>query len=500
MYFRTIIPAVMGSLLVAIHANDARACGGCFHPPTPPTQSGTVVTDHRMIFTISPQATTLYDEIKYAGSPADFAWVLPIHGQVTVGLSSDAVFSALEQATQTSIVSPSLPPCPVSNCPCGFGSFADASAADAASFGGSVTIITQQTIGPYDTVQLKSTDPNALNSWLTANGYDISTNVRPVIAAYVAEGFDFLALKLAPGQGVQAMRPVRVTTPGAGLSLPLRMVAAGTGAIVGITLWVIADGSYEPQNFQFFTISSSELTWDWSINRSNYTTLQVQKEGALGNAAWQIESSLSVSPYAIDNAVLQAPNDYMPLPISDGGASSTTVDGGQAQAADLSVLFPEGTVPMRITRMRSDLAHAALANDLVLQAASDQTVISNVYQVTKSVNAPTCPMPPPCNCGPGGSGGDGGAGRSSGSSSSGGSRGAGGSGLFGGSGGAGNSGSPDGSSNTGNVGSDGGPTANGLSPGGGCAASTSEPGNGALEFIAAGFAGMAVLRARRRRR
>src|SRR5215469_6487769 len=67
---------------------DAHACGGCFDPPTPPEESGTVVTDHQMIFVTAPQQTTLYDMIKYTGSPASFAWVLPIHGAVTIGLSS----------------------------------------------------------------------------------------------------------------------------------------------------------------------------------------------------------------------------------------------------------------------------------------------------------------------------------------------------------------------------------------------------------------------------
>src|ERR1700690_849426 len=59
--------AALISIIAA--APDARACGGCFHEPVPPTQTGTVVTDHRMIFSIATQQTTLYDEIKYAGSP-----------------------------------------------------------------------------------------------------------------------------------------------------------------------------------------------------------------------------------------------------------------------------------------------------------------------------------------------------------------------------------------------------------------------------------------------
>src|SRR5579864_4160802 len=96
-------------------ARDANACGGCFSPPTQ-TQTATVVTDHRMILSISPMQTTLYDEIEYSGSPTSFAWVLPIRGAVTVGLSADAIFTALEQRTQTQIVSPPVPQCPPCNC------------------------------------------------------------------------------------------------------------------------------------------------------------------------------------------------------------------------------------------------------------------------------------------------------------------------------------------------------------------------------------------------
>src|SRR5580693_7917352 len=104
--------------LAATTARDARACGGCFHPPT---ESGTVITDHRMIFAVSPAQTTLYDEIQYQGSPSSFAWVLPIHGTVTVALSSDALFQAIDQATTTTIVAPNLAPCPSCGCAKGLG-------------------------------------------------------------------------------------------------------------------------------------------------------------------------------------------------------------------------------------------------------------------------------------------------------------------------------------------------------------------------------------------
>jgi hypothetical protein len=375
--------------------SDAQACGGCFHGPS---QSGDVITDHRMIFRVTPQETTLYDEIEYTGSPQSFAWVLPIHGPVTVGLSSDLVFAALDTATQTQIRAPALPNCP--SCPvCGFEG-ADAAApppngSSSGGGGGGVTVIGQQTVGPYDTVQLQSTDPNALNNWLAANGYVIPSAVQPIISAYVTEGFDFLAMRLAPGQGVSAMRPVRVTAPGAGLSLPLRMVAAGTGPTVGIALWVIGDGRYEPQNFGSFIISPTELVWDWNTSSSNYTMIRAQQEALLNNAGWQIESALQISPYQIENSVLYSSNDYLPIPASDGGGSAgETAD--QVRQDDLAVLFPS-TADVWITRMRGDLSHAALATDLAVQASATQTELSNIYRVTQSVNAPTCaPLPNPC--------------------------------------------------------------------------------------------------------
>lgn len=396
--------------LVAATARDARACGGCFHPPT---ESGTVITDHRMIFAVSPQQTTLYDEIQYQGSPSSFAWVLPIHGTVAVALSSDILFQAIDQATTTTIVAPTLPACP--SCGCEFAPTASegAGASNGSSSGGSVTVLEQQVVGPYDTVQLASTDPMALTTWLGANGYTIPTAVAPIIDEYVAEGFNFLAMRLAPGQGVQAMRPVSVTSTGAGLSLPLRMVAAGTGATVGITLWVVASGRYEPMNFQTFTIAGSDLTWDWSVEDSNYTTVQASKEAALGNAGWQIESSLSLSPFQIENVVLGDPadQDYLPVPAAaqdagadDGGAATQGETADAVRQQDLATCFPGGEAgEVRVTRMRADLSHAALANDLVLQASADQTQLSNIYQVTQSVNAPTCPAFDPSSCVCGGS-------------------------------------------------------------------------------------------------
>jgi len=403
--------AAAAAALVAEH--QAAACGGCF---VPPAQTASDITDERMLLTVSGTQSTLYDQIEYQGAPASFAWVLPIRGTVTVGLSADVLFDSIDALTQTTIRQPP------SSCagPCfGVPLGAGASAATSGESSGTsdaapaVTVLKQDNVGPYLTVQLQATDPGALNAWLQQNNFVIPADVTPVINQYVTEGFNFLAMKLLPGQGVQAMRPVRVTTPGASLSLPLRMAAIGTGTIVGITIWVVADGRFEPQNFPFYHIDDSALVWDWSTSLSNYTTLRVQNEATLLNAGWEIESSLELNEQTITNVILSGglynPNgglgfaapsdpsaDYLSIGNPDAGADSGAETSEEVRTDDVNALFAGLTGPIvRVTRMRGDIAHAAMTTDLVLQASADQSELSNIRNVTQSVNE-VCPVYPGC--------------------------------------------------------------------------------------------------------
>ncbi|HEX7667294.1 MAG TPA: DUF2330 domain-containing protein [Polyangiaceae bacterium] len=398
-----------------LFARESRACGGCFHKP-PPTQTIADVTDERMLLSITGGSTTLYDQLRYDGDPSEFAWVLPIHGQVTVGLSADVVFDSIDALTATEIIAPNLNCSSSSSAFSGGCSASSSSSLSAGDYGNSVTVTKQGNVGPYETVQLHSTDPKALTAWLDSNGYQIPPDATPTIDAYVSEGFDFLAMKLLPGQGIHAMRPVRVTMPGTSLTLPLRMAAVGTGATVGITLWVLADGRYQPQNFPSFVIEDTSLVWDWATSSSNYTTLRAQNEHAFDGSGWEIESSIDVARYAIANVILAgggtvnsysasatssqtpespASEDYEAFGDpksdgSDGGTPYTTAEA--AREEDLAALLGEGySGTIRVTRMRADLSHGAMAKDLVLEASADQSERSNVHEPDKMLNAPACP-------------------------------------------------------------------------------------------------------------
>jgi hypothetical protein len=263
-----------------------------------------------------------------------------------------------------------------------------------------VNVIKKEVVGPYETVQLQSSDALALENWLTTNGFNIPADIKPVIQQYVTEKFNFLALRLRPGEGVQSMRPVRVTTQGASAVLPLRMVAAGTGANVGITLWVIGEGRYEPTNFPSFIIKDDDLVWDWNTSSSNYKDLRAQRSATQPGKMWEIESSNPTLRSQIENAVRfgvfvpgqpqQTGGDYLPIEDENGGVTKTAET---VRDEDLATVFAGiASGQEHLTRMRSDLSRAALAADLLVGAAQDQSDLAIQRNPKGQLGQPQCPI------------------------------------------------------------------------------------------------------------
>jgi hypothetical protein len=273
---------VASSLLVS---SDADACGACFPPPSDPT----VVSGHRMALAITPTQTVLWDQIQYAGAPSEFAWVLPVKPGAHIELSTDAWFETLDAATNVNIVQPPVSCDQPFSLGCGASdSLSGRAFADSATGGGpNVDILHRGTVGPYATVTLSTEVPGALNEWLTQSGFAIDPSTQPVIDKYVAEGFDFIALKLQPDKDVREMKPVRVISPGASPTLPLRMVAIGTGPEVAITLYILAEGRWEADNFPNVQVPTDLIAWDFADSTSNYGELRKQTlEASEGKKGW----------------------------------------------------------------------------------------------------------------------------------------------------------------------------------------------------------------------
>ena len=102
-------PAVALAAMALTQTRNAEACGGCFHPEN--DVGGSVVTDHRMVFEITSKETILWDQVRYAGNPAEFAWVLPVRAGARIELSRGEWIAALDAATRTTVEGP-RPVCP----------------------------------------------------------------------------------------------------------------------------------------------------------------------------------------------------------------------------------------------------------------------------------------------------------------------------------------------------------------------------------------------------
>jgi len=452
---RAVSSILSASLLFACAAlstaRDAEACAVLTPDESVP------VTGHKMILSLSNDKTTLWDQFAYTGAPESFGWLLPIKGQVEVGLSSDALFDAFGRVTAPQVFAPAI--CPNS---CDGNGGTDP-----------VEVIAHESVGPFDTVQLASNDPNALYNWLQANGFPVPAGVKPVLDAYVTEGFGFLALKLLPGAGVEAIQPVRVTMPGAAPSFPLRLLAAGTGDYTQVTLWVVSEGQYYPENAEVVTIDPNDVVWDFATSASNYADLRTAALAGTSNKGYVLEQSRVVEPWEIQDPLT---NLIAADPVGSGYGNNAA-EAQTAYDADMTALLGPFAQSPWVTRVTADLSRAALATDLTLTATPDQIPYEGVYNPTNYINAGECP-PDPCG-GSGGAGGNGTGGNGTGGS---------GAGATGGNGGA-----PSGGSGQGANADDGGT--------GSC--NCSLPGGGPRETSAAFslvFAlGLVVRRLRRRR-
>lgn len=369
------VGAFLGILVAAgVTIREAKACGGCFVPPGPSTQ----VTAHRMAFAISAKRTVLWDQIQYVGDPTDFGWVLPIRGKVDVGVSSDALFDRLEQTTTPIITPPPRPMCPPperrcrTDCLDRAGGFADSGTlADAP---GSVDVWSTDVVGPYEATQLSASDGTALRKWLTDHKYVLPPAIGPVIDTYIAEGFGFLVVKLVPKESTNRMVPIRIGFDGSSPQLPLRMIAAGTGAKVGIKLFILGDGRWEAKNFVNAEVKLEDIVWDWRNNASNFGPLEIDIIEKNKGFVFITETSADVAKTTLVSG----------LPPGTVTTEAGTTFSSITDATELDTAFPARST-MRVTRMFAELPQGALNSDLLIQASLG-AVIPQSRQATKHTN------------------------------------------------------------------------------------------------------------------
>ena len=241
---------VAGLLWSPSMSRDAHAFGAAWSSDKVPVRHAV----EKVIFVDNPGPTiTAIIQIEYEGPPQKFAWLIPVRGTPTVGISSNAVFLRLDAATAPEYL---VEVAVEGTCKQG----GQPKAAPSTDYGsGGAT-------APYDHVHFgvdpKRGDPlEAATHWLEKNGYAATGADTKALAAYLNEGFDLLAFRLSKGADSRATRPLMLTYEGKLPVVPLRLTSASAVDDMDVQVWLFGPSQAVPVNYRALVLNEARIDW-----------------------------------------------------------------------------------------------------------------------------------------------------------------------------------------------------------------------------------------------
>lgn len=105
---------------------------------------------------------------------------------------------------------------------------------------GGAVLIGREVLGGYDVARLAADDAGALQAWLDTNRYTVPPAAQSILAAYVAEGWSFVAVKLAANAPNGSLDPLRISYDAERVVYPMRLGSLSDRP-VGVDLYLLAD-------------------------------------------------------------------------------------------------------------------------------------------------------------------------------------------------------------------------------------------------------------------
>ncbi|MGE0786191.1 MAG: DUF2330 domain-containing protein [Sandaracinaceae bacterium] len=287
---------------LALAPSDAAACGGFFCNSAQPVNQAA----ERIVFARGADGSvTAVIQIQYRGPSERFAWMLPVNGSPTIGVSSNLAFQRLQSATNPQYI---LNTTVEGSCresdffaspQAGGASDASAPAADAGA--GSVTVLDRGSVGPYDYVILE-VDPAASDvtqaavDWLHAESFDVPETGADRIRDYLESGMNLLAFRLTKGNDAGSIRPVTIGF-GSGLpSIPIRPTALAATDDMGVMVWVLGEHRAVPVNYLSLELNDALINW---LNpSSNYNDVVTRAANEAGGQGFVTEMAGAAGPLA----------------------------------------------------------------------------------------------------------------------------------------------------------------------------------------------------------
>ena len=249
----------------------ARACGGLFCSSANPVNQAA----EQIIFVDNPDGSvTAVIQILYEGPAHQFAWVLPVPGNPTVGVSSEQALATVKGLTNPQY---SLQRTFADGCGA-FGNSAPTAggvprgSADAGADPGA-TVLASGAVGPYDynTIAVDPTadDPaDVAIKWLADNGYDVGALGPDVLRPYLLEGLNLIAFKLDKNSNAGSIRPVMLNYESERPSIPIRPTAVAANDDMGVMVFLLSSDRGIPQNYK--ALELNEALIDWFMPMRNY--------------------------------------------------------------------------------------------------------------------------------------------------------------------------------------------------------------------------------------
>ncbi|MCP4869754.1 MAG: DUF2330 domain-containing protein [Proteobacteria bacterium] len=286
--------------------STAAACGGLFCDTLPVAQNA-----ERILFELHGDGTvTTTVEIRYTGEPEGFSWVVPVPETPDLGVVPTSSLAVLDTGTVPQVIPPEVI-CTEASGTRGALQGANESVDFASDADGEVNVEDLPTVGAFEPEVVSSDDPEALINWLNDNGYLITEEMEPQVAAYVQQGMKFLALKLTPGAGVADIAPLQMTYESDDPTIPIVLTAVGADPEMGVLVFIAGNERYESSNYANLEVDVEHVQWHPATGENNYYPLiSWMIDNAGGKAMITEYAGTSTETWNLVNAQTLAVNDF----------------------------------------------------------------------------------------------------------------------------------------------------------------------------------------------
>lgn len=266
--------------MILLLSAKAFACGGMFCDAVVPVDQAA----ERIIFSFDGDMLDTEVQITYQGEADDFAWVVPVPVEPELFVSNDAFFTQLANATIPSytLVSDSSGGISLG---CASPSASMDTAMESGMDGSSgVNVVSEETVGPYETVTLQAADADVLVQWLQDQGYSLPDGLSTTLEPYIADQQYFVALKLSSGKNAGDLAPLGMRYPATAASIPIQLTAVAAIDDLPIEVFLLGPSRGVPDNYLHIQLNDAAI--DWYGGATNYREVVSRAADEAGGQAF----------------------------------------------------------------------------------------------------------------------------------------------------------------------------------------------------------------------